>query len=252
MLTCVTRSMNDELYEMMLSLCPQEWNFIKVKGASATGYLEYIFETDFGTKWVLNLDEDCFLIDSDLINSLISFMENHDYDYCGIQDGGSIPVRIHNPLVSNPFFNLFNSEKINRLEKNYYDRPNDMKELVRLYSSFVRFTGSKYEYDMYEPFYNHFFWLLERGMRPLFLEAKEFRKERYFVIAPIARIVPYFNCPTMLCSHDGGELAIHTWHSRFYNYPNIRKHIRNCYEYALKNNKFNKKEVKTVNLAGKK
>lgn len=237
MLTCVTRSMNDELYEMMLSLCPDDWQFVKVKGSSAHSYLDFIFSNKFDTKWVLNLDEDCFLINKESVTNMIKFMEDNNYDYCGVQDGGSIPVRIHNPLVSNPFFNLFNTEKIYELKKDYYDKKYDVNKIKEKYSSHIRFTDVKYEFDMYEPFYNHFFWLLENDLKPYFMEAGEFSQEKYFVIAPILRIIPYYNSPTMIYDHEGKEIALHTWHSRYINYPNIRKRIMNCYEYArMKNN----------------
>ena len=122
MLTCITRSMNDELYQMMLSLCPPDWRFIKVEESSAAGYLDYLFSTDFSTRWILNLDEDCFLANYQYIHDLVEFMEKGDYDYCGVQDGGSIPVRIHNPLVSNPFLNLFDSKKILSLQRDYDEK----------------------------------------------------------------------------------------------------------------------------------
>jgi hypothetical protein len=240
--------MNDELYNMMLSLCPAEWKFIKVRGASADGFLDYVFNTKFDTKWVLNLDEDCFLINYESIYKLIDFMENNDYDYCGIQDGGEIPVRIHHPLVSNPFFNLFNMEKIYSLDKNYYYKKYAPDEIAKKYSNLIRFNNGKLKYDFYEEFYKHFFWLLESGMKPYFIEAKEFRQERYFVIAPLFRTIPYYNCPTLLLDNDGIETAIHTWHSRYYHYPNIKNAINNCYRYAREKSMIFKKDVTVIKL----
>jgi hypothetical protein len=239
--------MNDELYEMMLSLCPENWKFFKVKGSSAQSYLDFIFSYNFETKWVLNLDEDCFLINKESVSKLIGFMEDNNYDYCGVQDGGSIPVRIHNPLVSNPFFNLFNVEKINKLQRDYYSKKYDVNVIKSKYSSLVRFKHIKYDYDMYEPFYIHFFWLLENGLTPYFLEAQEFSREKYFVFAPVLRIVPYFNSPTMIYDHEGMEIALHTWHSRFINYPNIRKRIMNCYNYARNSSNITSKNVIIIN-----
>lgn len=240
--------MSDELYEMMLSLCPDDWKFIRILNSSAHGYLDYIFNTKFETKWVLNLDEDCFLINEKSVEKLIDFMETGGYDYCGVQDGGSIPVRIHNPLVSNPFFNLFNVEKIYSLNKDYYEKKYDTADISRKYSSFIRFTHSNYKFDMYEPFYNHFFWLLENGLMPYFMDAGEFSREKYFVIAPILRIVPYYNSPTMIYDHVGNEIALHTWHSRFINYPNIRRRIMNCYSYARRKSIEREKKVENLDF----
>jgi hypothetical protein len=249
MLTCITRSINDELYNRMLSLCPDDWEFIRIKNSSATAYMDYIFRTKFENKWVLNLDEDCFLIDYRRIYGLIEFMEKQDFDYCGIQDGGGIPVRIHHPLVSNPFFNLFNVEKINKLDQNYYQKKYSPKEIAEKYKHFIRFNKSAFKYDFYEGFYSHFFWLLENGLKPFFNEAREFSRERYFVVAPLFRIVPYYNCPSLLFDHLGKEIALHTWHSRYMNYPNIRKAILNCYYYALEQSEQLNKKIINIDLA---
>jgi hypothetical protein len=240
--------MDDGLYEKMLSLCPTDWKFIRILDSSAVGYLDYIFNTKFDTKWVLNLDEDCFLINHEAVNRMIEYMEKNDYDYSGIQDGGTIRVRIHNPLVSNPFFNLFNVEKIYPLKKDYYEKKYNVEEIRQKYSGFIKFNKTKIEWDLYERFYYHFFWLLDNGMKPLFLDADEFNAEKYFVIAPILRIKPYYNSPTILFSHEGEELALHTWHSRYYYYPNIKKRINNCYKYALDRSSLHKKNVETIKL----
>jgi hypothetical protein len=248
MLTCVTRSMNDELYEMMLSLCPNHWRFVRVLNSTATGYLDYLFTAEFGTKWVLNLDEDCFLFDPNEVIKLLKFMESDNYDYCGVQDGGSISVRVHNPLTTNPFFNLFNSEKILPLEKNYYSKRYELGSITEKYQQHIRFKEKDYKFDFYEPFYSHFFWLLENGLTPYFLDAEDFSQEKYFVIAPLLRIIPYYNSPTLVRNHDGNAIALHTWHSRFMNYPNIRRRIMNCYKLALGTKDIQTNNFETVTL----
>jgi len=225
--------MNDELYQMMLSLCPPDWRFIKIEESSATGYLDYLFNTDFSTRWILNLDEDCFLTDYQNIHDLLEFMEKGDYGYCGVQDGGSIPVRIHNPLVSNPFLNLFDSKKILSLQRDYDEKNYSVDKIREKHQDKIRFLETEYKFDMYEEFYKHFFWLLENNLLPYFLKAEEYHKEKYFVISPLFRIIPYFNSPTLVKDHLDRNLAIHTWHSRFINFKNIRKRIINCYNDAL-------------------
>ncbi len=251
MITCITRSMNDELYKMMLSLCPPDWKFIRVMESSAVGYLDYIFENDFNCKWVLNLDEDCFLINYNNIYEMIKYLEANNYDYSGIQDGGSVPVRIHNPLVANPYFNLFNKEKINSSSQNNYKKSKyDLDVITNKYSHFVRFLDTEYKYDRFEPFYDQFFWLLEQGFRPYFQKATPYDAQKYLVIAPLLRVIPYYNSPTMLFDHNNNEIGIHTWHSRFYNYFNIRKAINNCYQYAMDNSTVSKdkKDVQIIKL----
>lgn len=250
MITCITRSMNDELYKMMLSLCPPDWNFIRVMDSSADGYLDYIFSGEFNSKWVLNLDEDCFLIDYTNIYEMIKYLEANNFDYSGIQDGGSVPVRIHNPLVANPYFNLFNMDKIKECPREYYDKKYDVEEIKSKYEHLVRFKDAPYKYDRYEPFYDQFFWLLEQGLRPFFQKASPYDEQKYFVIAPILRIIPYYNSPTMLFDHNEQEIGIHTWHSRYYNYFNIRKAINNCYDYAVSKSSISSKakNITTIKL----
>lgn len=242
--------MNDELFNMMLSLCPPDWKYIRVMESGADSYLDFLIDEEYDTKWVFNLDEDCFLINHQAVENLVSYLQSNDYDYCGIQDGGSIPVRIHNPLVSNPFFNLFNTEKINHVEKDYYDREYNPAEIAEKYSHFIKHKNGRYEFDLFEPFYRQFFWLLENGFKPFFMNARPFDEEKYLVIAPLLRVIPYYNSPTMLLDHNNEELALHTWHSRFYNYPNIKKRIKNCYNYAKTRSrvKDGKKDVKIVKL----
>jgi hypothetical protein len=250
MITCVTRSMNDQLYDMMLSLCPPDWRFIKVSNSTAFGYIDYLFTEKFDGKWVLNLDEDCFLVDYQKVYSLIEFLEKNDYDYCGVQDGGSIPVRIHNPIVSNPFFNLFNVEKISALDKDYYHTRYDVEEMRKKYSDHVRFWHTRYEFDDFEPFYSEFFWLLDKGLKPFFNNAIPYDKEKYFVFAPIGRVIPYYNSPTMILDHRDSPMALHTWHSRFYHYPNIKKRINNCFNFAQSNSNVSrdKKKIEIISL----
>lgn len=252
-ITCITRSMNPKLYNKMLELSDPDWNFIRVVNSSAYDYIDYIFSNDFNSKWVLNLDEDCFLTNYNKIYTLIDFLEKNNYDYCGVQDGGSIPVRIHNPLVSNPFFNLFNVEKINKLEKKYRTtKEYNLEVLKNKFEKHIRFKHSALNYDLYEPFYKQFFWLLEEGLIPYFNNATPFDQEKYFVIAPIGRIIPYYNSPTLILDNNDDELAIHTWHSRYYHYPNIKKAINNCYDYAKSKNKTlsnSKRNFKVVDLS---
>lgn len=254
-IVCITRSMNLDLYEMMLDLCDPNWEFIRIVNSTSYDFIDFILSNKIGAKWVLNLDEDCYLTDYKKIYSLIKYLEVNDYDYCGVQDGGSIPVRIHNPLVCNPFFNLFNLENISNNERVYKPKSDyDLFKIKEKYSKYIRFNHSKFQYDFYEPFYTQFFWLLESGFKPYFNNASAFDKEKYLVIAPIGRIIPYYNSPTLILDENNDELAIHTWHSRYYNFPNIKKAINNCYKYAKSKNESlvsSKKLYETIDLGKK-
>ena len=110
----VTRSMSDVLYERSEALQTLPYRRIKITGLNhwrnATDYLHLLFEID--ADWVINMDEDCFVFDSGRIEGILAHMRSNGFDFCGIPDGGACIHRFHNPLVTNPFFNIFNVARI--------------------------------------------------------------------------------------------------------------------------------------------
>lgn len=83
---------------------------VRLKYTTADGYFYKIMNS--GVDYVINIDEDAFLIDRDAFLSLLKYCIEMDYDNCGFPDGGVLPIRKHNPLVTNAFFNIINVKKI--------------------------------------------------------------------------------------------------------------------------------------------
>jgi hypothetical protein len=201
-----TRSVHPRLYERSQSLITLPYPRHRMTGLNqwynARDYLYLIFEHD--ADWVINVDEDCYVFDNGVFQGLVEYMQRGEYDYCGIPDGGSCIHRFHNPLVMNPFFNVFNAKKIRALLKNEnIDRIEDIQHDP----SFEKFApehlmkpGHRFAYDNFECFYGFFFWLLQKGLRPLYLPSVELED----------------GLTTELRDHENRPFAYHTWFAREY------------------------------------
>jgi hypothetical protein len=123
-------------------------------------------------------------------------MDRNEIDYCGMPDGGVCPHRLHNPMVPNAFFNIFNAYLIKK-ELNWE------KVWETKYDEGMKYKGNnllfKYNYDTFEPYYPFFFWLIKNNFKPLFLDVR--------------------NDSDGVATHlkfDGKEFATHTWYGRLY------------------------------------
>lgn len=103
-----TRSMNDTLYDWSQALITLPYKRKKLTGLNdwwhARDYRYLIFE--FDVDGIINMDEDCFVFDNGRLAGLLAYMRENGYDFCGVPDGGACVHRFHNPVVTNPFFNL--------------------------------------------------------------------------------------------------------------------------------------------------
>jgi len=148
---------------------------------------------------VINIDEDAFIIDNDELLDLLTYFVENKYVNCGMPDGGVIPVRVHNPLVINPFFNIMD---LRVLRKEF------SLDLMKKYEVFdpalIEMTNQKlmkykYMYDMFEPYYPFFLWI-KKNYKVLELDATT--HEDGFT--------------TSLLSHNSKTFLYHTWWSRSY------------------------------------
>jgi hypothetical protein len=212
-----TRQMNDELYNQSKSMFDVDWEFVSFKDKTAEGYL-YEILTLKDVDWVINLDEDCFVFNKESILELFRYMIENKYVYCGVADGGVINHRFHNPLVVNPFFNIFHVAKI----RQEFDIEKISK--VRHEIKYEQFTpihlikkDHKFEYDNFEPFYPLFLWMIEK-FKCLFLDANSYED----------------NISTILKDHLGNEFLIHTWYARMYHhgFQDHIERINKAIEYA--------------------
>lgn len=209
--------MNPILAEKARSFIPPEWPVI-VKDGNPTRHFYEIKELDIQTKWAINCDEDCFIMDPAGVLRLIRLMEEGGYDTAGIQDGSSY-IRHHNPVMHNPFFLVFNVAKVQAAPRLDLDISESEK-----FKHLVRFNHLPHRFDGFETYYGFFLDLLAAGLKPLYLA-----NHAYEAFDP----GPYgLGRPSILLGEDGGELAIHAWYSRLYHEPVVQERIRICEEYA--------------------
>ncbi len=170
----------------------------RCRGMDATSYLRELRGID--AEWIVNLDEDVFLIDPQGVISLIVKMARDGYAACGMPDGGVVPIRRHNPLVCNTFFNIFNGPTIRRVwsdwEQVVLTQPSDVDSYEL--PAFSQRTESAF--DQFEPYYPAFFALRACGERILMLDAEPWKD----------------GVSTILKTLDGSPLLIHCWYARMW------------------------------------
>ena len=165
-----TRSMNEEYYNLMVSLLPDDIECHRVTGfnhwSEAKDYLYNILdlselkEIDFA----VNIDEDCFITDWSKVIDIINHMKATNKSHAGMPDGGCHPGRTRSIKVQNPFFNVFNVKMCN-----------EILYLTEKKNNSLDFDFDKMPYDysdtyMTEPFDRFFLKLYNNGI-PLHLYA---------------------------------------------------------------------------------
>jgi hypothetical protein len=120
-------------------------------GTSAEGYLfQVINETDFD--YVVNIDEDAFVLDPILLEELIQVAKDQGYVNVGMPDGGSCPIRFHNPCVTNPFFNIFHTARL-RAELPNRIRDHSLSDRISMMDRFPKEKiRGPYNLEPFEPF----------------------------------------------------------------------------------------------------
>jgi glycosyltransferase involved in cell wall biosynthesis len=204
----VTRSMDDRLYDLSGSLIDLPFPRHKLTGTNADDYF-YRFN-DIDADWIINIDEDAFVIDPLRIDGLLKYMEQNGYDCCGVPDGGVISHRFHNPISPNPFFSIHNNKKIR--EHFRLEEVQDCvyrEDLNRFTPTHLLKPGYKYIFDDFEPYYHYFFWLLDKGFKFLYLDSVDWPRDQFSTIA---------------MDHLGQQLLVHTWYARDYDNQRWRFH----------------------------
>ena len=194
----VTRSCNKSLFISSGKTIQLPFKRKRLRYTTAEGYLYKILKINADI--VINIDEDAFVLESTLILQLIAYMIENKYANCGLPDGGVLPIRNHNPLVTNPFFNIFDLRKLRKgfnLQK--------IKKYKSLDPTLINNTPfhlmkTEFKYDLYEPFYPFFLWL-NQNYKVLYLDGLQHQD----------------GITTILKDHLGNNLLLHSWYSRFYN-----------------------------------
>ncbi len=195
--------MNDDLFrlsgEFLRFNVAQPSHRVRITGSSAVEYFRQLSELD--ADWAINLDEDAFLFDPTALLDLVQQMNERGYAACGMPDGGVVPIRAHNPVVCNAFFNVFNLRRVRAVWADWglVCGLRHHSEHEQLIPAFARRTS--WAFDNFEPYYGLFFALLNAGERILYLDAEQWRDE----------------ITTVVKHPDGRPLLLHAWYAR--NWP---------------------------------
>ena len=192
-----TRSMNLQLYfksMILLNIPCQKKRFCNT---TAEGYIYELLKED--VDYVINIDEDAFVLDQKSLFSLLDYIIDNDYINCGMPDGGVLPIRTHNPLVTNPFFNIINIKRIKE-KINIKDIENVQFNRYDYLDIFPKKLTGDYDFDNFEP-YNRIFLWIALNFKTLYLDAITHKDQ----------------ISTILLNQNREPILYHSWYSRFYN-----------------------------------
>lgn len=202
------RSFNKELYLLSRGLYSQaNYPCVRLTDQTADGYF-YTMLRDEDCDIAINIDEDCFLTDLDAVLALAKKVADEGWVNAGYSDAGAGCIRAGHPMVTNPFFNVFNLKLIRTLWKDntsvkelsgfrFFDHSDTLKaqfDSLSVPRSFFR-EQANLEDANHEPYYNFFFWLtLNFPGKTLFLNSWRHTD----------------NITTVT------DFCLHTWYARFY------------------------------------
>ncbi len=196
----VTRSMNEDLYHLSGEFLQFDGSGpthrVRLTHTDAAGYFRLLADLD--ADWVVNLDEDAFLLDPPALLALLRHMEEQGYAACGMPDGGVVPIRHHNPVACNAFFNVFDMRQIRPLWADW-----DAVTRLRHAPAFEAVVPAwarrgEHAFDDFEPYYGLFYAIVKAGRRILYLDAETWRD----------------GTTTLVRSPGGHPLLLHAWYAR--------------------------------------
>lgn len=199
-----TRSFSLELYRRASDLFQVKGiPAVRLTDQTADGYF-YTMMADTTCDVAINVDEDAFIYDLEAVLDLAEYVLEQGYVNAGPPDCGPGCPRHGNPIVTNPFFNVFDLEKMRScwpggrvVRRLRYD---DVKaQIVERFDCPWPMTDTDFDIPDCEPYYNFFFWTACH-FRTLYL--------------PTVRHADGLS--TILFTPDGRRLCAHSWFSRRY------------------------------------
>lgn len=186
---------------------------VRLTDQTADGYFHTMLQ-DTDCDIAINVDEDCFLTNTDAVFALVDYAVENNIANIGCPDGGGYVPRGGNPLVTNPFFNILNltllREKYSKQAVKAFDYAACKQQMEADYPQEMLYEGRSYNFDNtdYEPYYPFFLWQAY-NTRTLYLPSKQHAD----------------GWTTILYMPQGEEICRHTWLARFYSVPSfIVKH----------------------------
>jgi hypothetical protein len=218
-LTVRTRSADAVLYEKMRALIPESIECVPHTAyddwKDAATFLHDAIEMTSGLLVVC--DEDCFITDWEAVYKLAKKVEDEDFLFCGIPDGGDILHRCFSWCAANPSFVIFNTPLIKSWLKNSSRTVIDGRGYVNydMEKHKPTFLLGAYNNGNHEPFNGLFYTLVGIG-EPLYIHGETLGD----------------GLSTAIKGLDGKTIAVHTWMSRDKS-PENRQRIERAYQYAL-------------------
>jgi len=182
---------------------------VRLTDQSADGYF-YTMLADEDCDIAINVDEDCFITHPDAVFSLVNYVLEHGIANAGCPDGGGWCPRGGNPIVTNPFFNVFNlkllREQFSKQAVKSFDYLAHKESMISAYPTHMLYEGRRYDFERtdYEPYYPFFFW-------------QAFHTKTHYLQS--ARHSDGWT--TILYNQEGVEMCRHTWLARFYSVPSF-------------------------------
>jgi len=105
-----SRTYGGELYHIAMSFIDLPYKKLAFTQTASDEYMYKLLKLN--ADWVINIDEDAFVLSNRELVNLLHFMQDNEYDFCGMSDSG--PMRGANPIAMNPYFNIFNMGKIRK------------------------------------------------------------------------------------------------------------------------------------------
>lgn len=213
-----TRSMNDLLYRFSGELLESDgcrYPRHRFTGVDSLAYFRSL--ADLEADWVINLDEDAFVLDPARLLELVGYLEAHGYAACGVPDGGVVPIRRHNPAACNAAFTIFDLRRARPVWRDW-DKvvtAGPRPEHEDAVASFARRGPTVFDHDM--PYYGVFFALLDAGEPILYLDAEPWQD----------------GIATLIKDPDGAPLLLHTGFGRSWlDSYHTRRRIVDALEYV--------------------
>ncbi|MFV5703597.1 hypothetical protein ACM55F_17195 [Flavobacterium sp. XS2P12] len=199
---------NFALYKQTVTSFPEQFKTFVIDGSEGLYGLnsfKFMFKKlkNQKLKWLVLVDEDVVFVNPDAVLNIIKSLENNHEDICGIRGGGVLSWRDKNPHLLNPFFCIFNLEKIYTIynEKEFlshqYIIPDEFDDDL----SALPFKFNKE--SLFEEYYCFFLWLRRNNFKFKFLNAQgnDFENDLE---------------TTKVFDSNNKILLYHTWYARSY------------------------------------
>lgn len=203
-----TRSFSLELYEQAKHLFESSgYPCVRLTDQTADGYFFTMLDDD-ECDVAINVDEDAYIEDLEAVLDLAEYVLEHGYANAGCPDCSPGCPRDGNPLVTNPFFNIFDLQMIRTKRRGKKEGTREVR--LFKYDDVKQELCANFDYDgplpenphfdsiFVEPYYNFFFWMAY-NFKTLYLQNAKHSD----------------GLSTIVYWH-GRCLCKHSWMSRFY------------------------------------